>query len=330
MDWTDRIGRRVKLRDLHIVLSVAECGSMAKAATQLAISHPVVSKTISNLEQTLRVKLFDRTARGVELTTYGRALLKCGTTVFDEMRQGLRQIEFLADSASGELRIGASEIYMAGLLPAAIERFSHKYPAVRLHVTIANAAMLQFEALRERRVDLMIGRLPAGFAADDLVAEALFDEPFLVLADARSKWARRRTLALAELVDEPWVLPPYDTAPGAMIAQLFRDFGIAPPEPSVVTLLVQLTVNLIASGQFVGMLPASAARFSAPRVGLAILPINAPAQRTGTSIITVKGRTLVPPAALFIDCVRTMGRALSGPFRRTKTSQAATPPAAWR
>src|SRR2546429_8494798 len=110
MDWADRIGRRIRLRDLHIVLAVAERGSMAKAAAHLAISHPVVSKTISDLEQTLGVRLFDRNSQGVDLTDYGRAVLKCGVTVFDEMRQGLKQIEFLTDPTSGEIRIGCPEI----------------------------------------------------------------------------------------------------------------------------------------------------------------------------------------------------------------------------
>ena len=107
MDWANRIGRRVRLRDLHIVLAVAERGSMAKASAHLAISHPVVSKTISDLERTLGVQLFDRNTKGVELTAYGRALLKCGVTVFDEMRQGLKQIEFLTKPNSGDLGIGS-------------------------------------------------------------------------------------------------------------------------------------------------------------------------------------------------------------------------------
>src|SRR6195256_6797447 len=132
MDWADRIGRRIRLRDLHIVMAVADCGSMTKAASQLAISHPVVSKTISDLEHTLGVRLFDRSSQGVSLTPYGQALLKCGTTVFDEMRQGLRQIEFLSAPDSGELRIGCSEITMAGVLPAIAENFSRRYPRIRL------------------------------------------------------------------------------------------------------------------------------------------------------------------------------------------------------
>jgi len=84
MDWADRIGRRIKLRDLHILLAVAECGSMAKASSQLSVSHPVVSKTISELERTLGVRLLDRSSQGVELTAHGAALLNCGVTVFNE------------------------------------------------------------------------------------------------------------------------------------------------------------------------------------------------------------------------------------------------------
>ncbi len=124
MDWADRIGHRIKLRDLHILRAVAQWGSMAKAANQLSVSHPVISKTISDLEHTLGVRLLDRSSQGAEPTVYGRALLKCGTAVFDEMRQGLKQIEFLTNANSGELRIGCPEAMAAGLLPSIAEQFS--------------------------------------------------------------------------------------------------------------------------------------------------------------------------------------------------------------
>src|SRR5882672_3877889 len=118
MKWSDRVGRRVKLRDLHILLTVAEAGSMTKAAEELAVSYPVVSKTISELEHTLGVKLFDRSSSGVEPTHYGRALLKSGVAVFDEMRKGLQQIEFIKQPGAGDLRIGSSVMMDGGLLPA--------------------------------------------------------------------------------------------------------------------------------------------------------------------------------------------------------------------
>jgi DNA-binding transcriptional LysR family regulator len=304
MDWADRIGRRIRLRDLHVVLAVADHGSMAKASAHLSISHPVISKTISDLEQTLGVRLFDRTAQGVELTAYGRALLKCGVTVFDEMRQGLKQIELLADPASGELRIGCPEITMAGFLPPIVERFSAQYPRVRLHVTLANTAMLQFGSLRERSVDLLIGRMPQTFVEDDLEAEILFDEPYEAVVGADSQWARRRQVRLPDLLGEPWVLPPYDSSPGAQIYEIFAVAGLQPPQPGVATLSVQLTVALIASGRFVGILPRSVAQFNAGPARLKILPAKLTPVHSAVGIITVKNRTLSPLAELFMECAR--------------------------
>jgi DNA-binding transcriptional LysR family regulator len=303
MDWIDRAGRRVKLRDLHILMAVAEAGSMSKASERLAVSHPVVSKTISDLEHTLGVRLFDRASHGVEPTAYGQALLQCGAAVFDAMRQGIKQIEFLNDPTSGELRIGCPDIITAGLLPAIIERFSRDYPKVRFHVVHANTAIMQFHELRNRNVELLFGRTPLPVADDDLAVETLFDEPFVAVAGPQSKWARRRSIELRDLLQEPWVLPPYDSAPGALILEIFRTAKLQPPVPSMATLSVQLTTNLIATGSYIGVLPRSVAHYTR-RVGLKILPARLTNQRIAVGIITVKNRTLSPLASLFLDRAR--------------------------
>jgi DNA-binding transcriptional LysR family regulator len=320
MEWSDRIGRRIRLRDLHIVLEVAEAGSMAKAAQRLAISHPVVSKTISDLEQTLKVKLFDRTAQGVELTNYGQALLKCGVNVFDEMRQGLKAIEFLTDPSSGELAVGCPEIMNAGIVPAISERFLQQYPRVQLRVVHADIALAQFDPLRERKVELLIGRLPEPFVEDDLISEPLIQEPFVAVAGVDSPWASRRRLALADIIGEAWVLPPPDSAPGTVIAGIFRGDGLQPPRASVATLSVQLTITLIGTSKFVGILPSSVARFGARRVGLKVLPVKIPATRYSVAIITVRNRTPGPLAALFIEQARAVARSLSLPAPSSRRS----------
>lgn len=325
MEWSDRIGRRIRLRDLHIVLTVADAGSMAKAAQRLAISHPVVSKTISDLEHTLKVKLFDRTAQGVELTTYGQALLKCGVNVFDEMRQGLKQIEFLTDPTSGDLAVGCPEIMNAGIVPAISERFLQQHPRVQLRVVHADIALAQFDPLRERKVELLIGRLPEPFVEEDLVSEPLTQEPFVAVAGADSPWARsRRRIALADMIGESWVLPPHDSTPGAIIAGIFGTEGLQPPRASVATLSVQLTTSLIATGKFVGILPNSVARFGARRVGLKILPVKIPVTRYPIAIITVKNRTPGPLATLFMEQARVVARSLSLPATASRRPANAT------
>jgi DNA-binding transcriptional LysR family regulator len=312
VDWAERIGRRVKLRDFHVLMAVAECGSMAKAAALLSVSHPVVSKTILDLERTLGVRLFDRGSQGVELTAHGAALLNCGATVFNEIHHGLRLLETLSDPTSGELRIGCAEITMAGLLPAIVEKFSKQYPRIRLHVVLAQAAG-QFQELRERNVDLLIGRVPRELPADDLNSEMVFEEPFVAVAGANSKLARRRNVTLAQLIAEPWVLPPYGSVPGSLILKLFQAIDTQPPQPSITTLSGQLTVTLIASGLFVGVLPSSVAHFNVRRAGLKILPLRLPPVHIPASIVTVKNRTLSPAAKLFIDCARQSVKSIFGP-----------------
>jgi len=97
MDRHQRARRRLKLRQLEILLAVADTGSMAKAATRLAITQPAISRALADAEHTLGVPLFDRGTHGVEPTQYGRALLKRGIAAFDELDQGVREIEFLVD-----------------------------------------------------------------------------------------------------------------------------------------------------------------------------------------------------------------------------------------
>src|SRR5215472_5652020 len=179
MHWADRVGRRLKLRDLHVLLAVVEWGSMAKAAERLAISRPAVSKAIADLERMLGVSLLERSAAGVEPTLYGRALIRRSGVVFDELRQSIKEIEFLSDPTVGELSIGTSEPIAAGLLAAVIERLSRVHPRLVFNLEHDDAATLQLRHLRERRVELVIARILPGPAEEDVEAELLFHDRLL-------------------------------------------------------------------------------------------------------------------------------------------------------
>jgi DNA-binding transcriptional LysR family regulator len=151
MQWDERIGRRLKLRDLHIFMIVVQQGSMGKAAKHLAVSQPVVSKAISDLERTLKVRLLDRTMKGVEPTVYGNALLRRGAIVFDELGHSVKEIEFLADPTAGEVRIASLESLNSAFLPAVIDRLSRKFPRLTFQVLSIPAPRTQYlEILHER------------------------------------------------------------------------------------------------------------------------------------------------------------------------------------
>ena len=176
MGWKNRIGCRLKLHDLHIFLTVAEMGSMGKAAERLAISQPSVSKAIADIEHTIGVRLLDRTARGVDVTDYGRALLRRGMGAFDELRQGIKDIEFLADPTAGEVRVGCPEAIACGLLLEVLDRFSSRYPRVIVSVIAANSMAHEFRLLRERSVDLLLGAISNPLSEEDLDAEPLYED----------------------------------------------------------------------------------------------------------------------------------------------------------
>jgi len=185
MDRSARIGNRIKLRDLRVLMTIAESGSMAKAATKLGISHPAISKTISDIEGTLGVRLLDRGSQGTELTAHGEVLRRCGINIFDEMQQGLNSLEYLSDPNSGEVRLGCTDIILNSLVPPIVQRFSKEHPGVQLDVKFANPGEHQVQQLRERKIDLLMTRAPG--PQDDFQSEILFDEPFVFVVGANSQ-----------------------------------------------------------------------------------------------------------------------------------------------
>ena len=88
IDWDSQLGRRLRLRDLHVLMTVARLGSMAKAAAELGVSQPAVSEVIADLETALGVRLLDRTPQGAQPTPYGAVLIARAAAAFDELRQG--------------------------------------------------------------------------------------------------------------------------------------------------------------------------------------------------------------------------------------------------
>jgi DNA-binding transcriptional LysR family regulator len=312
MRQADQISSRVKLRHLKILMAVAQSGSMAKAAASLAVSHPVVSKAIAELEHTLGVRLFDRSSQGVEPAMYGRALAGCGIAVFDDLRQGVKQIEFLADPTAGEIRVGCGEVFVAGLLPAIIERLRDRYPRIVCHIDQATtASSSDFHELRERRVDLTLGHIPEPFESDEMSAEILFRERTYVVAGKGSKWTRRRKINLAELVGEPWLLLPPNTESYAMVEEAFAARSLKMPKPCVVSISVHLRNSLLPTGRYLAYLPESFMQFGAMRSSFKVLPVDFPVAPRPVGIVTLKNRTLNPAAQLFISCAREVVKPLA-------------------
>jgi len=303
--------RRLKLRELRILLGVIQAGSMAKAAKQLAISQPAISRAIADMEVTLGVPLFDRSSRGIAPTQYGSALCKRSVAVFDELKQGVQDIAYLANPEVGELRIGSSASLSEGIVLAAINQLSRKHPRVVFQL-VAGGALALRDALRERRIELGLARLSKNSTEDDLDAEILFEEPLVVVAATDNPWARRRKIKLAELVNEPWTWSSPGTMFDALVVDAFRASDVEPPRAAVYAEAISMRMRLAATGPFLAVVPASMVRFYAEHASIKLLPVELPMTQRSIGIITLKNRTLSPLAQLFIDCARQIAKPLSG------------------
>jgi len=307
IDWDRQIGRRLKLRDLHVFMTVAQRGSMAKAAAELGVSQPVVSAVIADLENAVGVRLFDRSTQGVEPTLYGRALLRGGAVAFDELKQTVKEIEFLADPTAGEVRIGCPET-VAAILPPIFESMSRRYPHVVFHVSDVVAPTLDLPRLRDHTLDVAVLRIfwstPLDPLGDDLDVEELFDDETLVVVGMESQWARRRKVDLAELADEEWILPPAITTNSIVVMDAFRERGLEPPKVRFVTFSVTLRTNMLATGRYVTVLPRSMMTLYGNRMSLKVLPIKLAVRKWPVVIATLKNRTLNPVAKVFIEHLR--------------------------
>jgi DNA-binding transcriptional LysR family regulator len=320
LDWDSRIGRRVRLRDLHILFAVVQQGSMAKAGAQLGMSQSAVSQAIAAIERALRVPLLDRTSKGVTPTVYGTALLRRGSAAFDELRLGVQEIEDLADPATGEVRIAAGETAAAGLVPPIIERLSQRYPRIRLLVFDAPFGAMDFPEVRERRVDfrltILLGPLE-GEAAKEYRAEILRYDRICLAVGSSSAWARRRKIELAELANEPWIIPSPEGPGGRAVVEAFRVRGLAPPHIIVTTFSVHLRNFLARSGRFIVALPLSIVELYGDLFDLKQLPIELPIAQLPYAIVSLKNRTLSPAAELFLRCAREVASAAEPGSRRS-------------
>jgi DNA-binding transcriptional LysR family regulator len=310
MQLSDRIGNRMKLQDLHVLMTVVKAGSMGKAAQILNTTQPNVSRSIGELEQALGVRLLDRHRQGIEPTEYGRALLDCGAAVFDDLRQGLKNIAFLADPAAGELRIGTTTFLAASFVSALVDRLSRRYPRIVFHLVTGYTETLHRE-LAERNVDLLIIRGSGPIADPRYDFEFLFDDSYVVAAGAQNQWVRRRKIEIADLANELWVLPPADSVIGSIVMDAFRASGLDYPRVSVVTDCPHMRISLLATGRFVTIFPASAFIFLTKSSEIKVLPVELPRARRPNGIATLRNRALSPVAKLFIDCAREVAKPLA-------------------
>jgi DNA-binding transcriptional LysR family regulator len=189
-----------------------------------------------------------------------------------------------------------------------IEGFCRRHPRVIVSIDQTDNRSLALPALRNREIDLVLGHFGRPFSNErpigELHIETLFDDPVVVAAGVRSRWASRRKLDLADLADEPWILGTPGSWPNRILSETFRARGLAGPKISLMTISMQLRASMVASGHFVTTFPRSVMHMQADRWKLKALPVTLPAKPWPLAIVTLADRTLGSVVELFVKHVR--------------------------
>jgi DNA-binding transcriptional LysR family regulator len=206
-------------------------------------------------------------------------------------------------------------------VPAVIDQLSRRYPRIAFHIVSGNTETLHRD-LHERNADLLVAWKAGPFTDDDrLDFEILYDDTLVVAAGAQSPWARRRKIELAELVNEPWALPPPESGIGAVAMRAFHARGLDYPRATVASFPTEVRMSMAAAGRFLTIVPSSALRFPIKRAEILALRVELPQGRVPIGIVTLKNRSLSPTARLFIEHARQVAK----PLAKAPTGSRPTP-----
>lgn len=257
------------LRQLHYFVTVAEAGSLTRAAARIPVAQQSLSEQIRALERQVGAPLFTRGPRGVQLTEVGTALLGEAKPLLTRADRAFDRVRRLAVGERQALHVGFLPSVANYVVPPVVRAFAQAHPEIALTTEDLPIAQL-VQALRDGRLDACVTRPPL---VDDLAIDRVMSEPVAVVLPAGHRLAGAGQLQLGDLAQEPWVLTPRSSWE-PWHRKYDHDFAAAGFSPNVVQRgsSVQSLLALVAAGVGVTRLPLSAR--SLRDTGVAFVPLR--------------------------------------------------------
>lgn len=287
---------RLKFRQLVLLDALGDSLSLRKAAALANLTQPAATRAMAELESAFGVQLFERSHRGMAPTVYGEALVRHARQVLFDVQRAHDEIQALRSGSHGFVRVGALLSSAVRVLPMAIGEVKRQFPRMRISVE-QHPQLPLISKLREGSLDLVLCRLVTNSVdAENLDQVVLFDDDFVLVAGRNHRLARAKSLALGDIVDEPWVLPHsngplYDHVRAMFLTQVGRLPG------NVVESTTSLVTNLmlIEHYGFLNFMQRSVARTYTKRGVLRILPLSL-GSPIGPHVVALRRDSSHPPA----------------------------------
>ncbi|QHE84479.1 LysR family transcriptional regulator [Hydrogenophaga sp. BPS33] len=287
---------RLKFRQLVLLDALGDSLSLRKAAALANLTQPAATRAMAELESAFGVQLFERSHRGMAPTVYGEALVRHARQVLFDVQRAHDEIQALRSGSHGFVRVGALLSSAVRVLPMAIGEVKRQFPRMRISVE-QHPQLPLISKLREGSLDMVLCRLVTNSVdAEHLEQVVLFDDDFVLVAGRNHRLARTRSLTLADLVDEPWVLPHtsgplYDHVRALFLTQVGRlPTNVVESTTSLVTNLM-----LIEHYGFLNFMQRSVAQTYTKRGVLRAMPISL-GSPIGPHVVAVRRDTTHPPA----------------------------------
>ena len=300
--------RRLKMRQLELLVHLFANQSLARAAAAMNVTQPAATKLLRETERTLGVSLFDRLPRGMRATPYGEIMMRQARTVLAALERGGEEITALTEAATGSVAVGSMRGATASLLAPALAAMHAARPRMRMAVLV-DAAEILLPRLREARLDIVLGSIPAALAGSDLVFEPLLDEPQSVVAGPQNPLARRKRLAWRDVAHAEWIVYPHESALQPLLEGMLAAARRPELPVAIETASVVATTMLLERTDMLAVMPRDVAEHYARRKMVAILPLKLPMLPGPIGIVRHADRELSPAALAFADEVRHLAAA---------------------
>ncbi|MDA8523166.1 LysR family transcriptional regulator [Acidovorax sp. NCPPB 4044] len=270
MDWTHRL----RLRQLQMLLSLAQTGNMSQSAQQLHTAQPALSKWLKELEDDLGMVLFERHARGLRPTPQGEALIAHARRIEAHLDSARDDMQALRDGGSGLVAVGTSGASASDVVPMAVLRLLEWLP--RAQIRLAESTMnVLMQQLAHGELDVVVGRSAPELHDTHIHAEMLYMEPIHLVARPQHPLLRlERELAWSDLMAYRWLVWPRGTPIRNALEGALSAAGHALPPGSVESNSVTLNLTLLGHSDMVGMASHRAALRFSHLGALRVLPVR--------------------------------------------------------
>ena len=290
-------------RQLRAFLAVVQTGSLGRAAESLHLTQPALSRLVKQMETQLRVQLFERRTTGMELTSFGEALLPYAEHLIEETQLAIEEINVRLGLGRGTVRIGAVASAAVMVLPALLEKIHTAWPNLQLHIMEAVEDRLAI-ALADNDIDVALsGSIPESDAVMR-VAEHKFIDRSRVIAATNHPLQQREHLTVHDLAGQSWIMPSADAEPRKQFNALIEQHSATPPLVAVETRSPSTIKAVVAQTRLLGWLPEPL--FAAEEAAGLIRPLPCPDLICERHFFVHRRRRnfMAPPVAQFLQALQ--------------------------